>query len=75
MIVRIAKREDTDQTASSALFVLSFFGQPTSLKILEHLRYPTIPHYGFFFLTGKGGECDWNNRACSGNGDCRKIGN
>ena len=44
--VRIANREDPDQTASSeavwsgsALFVKTFFGRQLVLEILEHLPY------------------------------------
>ena len=44
MLVRIANREDPDQTASSeavgsgpALFCLGFFGRQLILQILEHL--------------------------------------
>ena len=46
MLVRIANREDPDQTApseavrsGSALFVLAFFGKQLVFKILEHLSY------------------------------------
>ena len=44
MLVRIANREDPDQTASSvgsgsALFVYTFFARQLVFGILEHLPY------------------------------------
>ena len=53
MLVRIANREDPDQTASkeavcsgSTLFAYAFFGRQLVFEILEHLLY------SFTFLCG-----------------------